>query len=164
VNLRGACLRGARLSGAVLSHLDLEGADFSGADLSRAVWLSIRAPRVSLAGTQLAVAVFRECNLTQADFAASRLHRTKFLFCHLRAAMGLTAEPPAAFHVRCEPADPGLAPDRADSVLAILDGHRQSASDCAWSPDGSRLASASNRTLRLWDVANGESLLVLRGH
>ena len=46
-----------------------------------------------------------------------------------------------------------------------LAGHSGAVTEAVFSPDGSRLATASNDgTIRLWDRAGGEQLLVLRGH
>jgi eukaryotic-like serine/threonine-protein kinase len=46
-----------------------------------------------------------------------------------------------------------------------LRGHEGRVNDGAFSPDGSRIVTASDdRTARVWNVANGEQLFVLRGH
>lgn len=49
--------------------------------------------------------------------------------------------------------------------IDVLAGHTGRVRDIAISPDGSRIASASgDLTVRIWDSATGESLLVLGGH
>ncbi|KAJ5636997.1 hypothetical protein N7490_006876 [Penicillium lividum] len=49
--------------------------------------------------------------------------------------------------------------------LQTLEGHRDSVNSIAWSPDGSRLASASfDKTARIWDPATGQSISTLEGH
>jgi WD40 repeat protein len=49
--------------------------------------------------------------------------------------------------------------------MHVLKGHRNFVYSVEFSPDGSRLASASgDRTAKLWDVATGQELLTLRGH
>jgi WD40 repeat protein len=48
---------------------------------------------------------------------------------------------------------------RADSV-----GAANGVLDCAFSPDGRTVATASGRTVRLWDVRSGVELLSMEGH
>ena len=46
----------------------------------------------------------------------------------------------------------------------LLSGHTDVVWDVAWSPNGTQLASASwDQTIRVWDVAAGETLFTLRG-
>jgi dipeptidyl aminopeptidase/acylaminoacyl peptidase len=49
--------------------------------------------------------------------------------------------------------------------VATLEGHGGIAHSCSWSPDGTRLAFASDdTTVRVWDVTHGREVVKLTGH
>ena len=52
-----------------------------------------------------------------------------------------------------------------DRVRAVLVGHTNWVNSAAWSPDGTRIATASkDNTARIWDAQSGAPLAVLEGH
>ncbi|MEO2088878.1 MAG: hypothetical protein ABGY75_05190, partial [Gemmataceae bacterium] len=54
---------------------------------------------------------------------------------------------------------------RTGRPAAVLAGHTNHITDHQYSPDGTRIATASvDQTVRVWDVATGRPLLTLRGH
>ncbi|MBI3272396.1 MAG: DUF4062 domain-containing protein [Planctomycetes bacterium] len=56
-------------------------------------------------------------------------------------------------------------PRRRSAAVLTLAGHAEVVSDCAWSPDGTRILSAGHDgTLRLWAANDGRELAVLTGH
>jgi WD40 repeat protein len=53
----------------------------------------------------------------------------------------------------------------ADEQLAVLSGHRAEVSSAAYSPDGTRIVTASyDKTVRIWNALTGAQLTVLSGH
>jgi WD40 repeat protein len=69
------------------------------------------------------------------------------------------AIPPPPTQLRIRRTAPG------GTVLRTYHGHTDRVRTIAWSPDGSRIASAGkDRTVQIWNVTAGESLLTYRGH
>jgi WD40 repeat protein len=55
-------------------------------------------------------------------------------------------------------------PQALSGRTMMLAGHRDTVSHCAYSPDGTRIVSASNdNTLKLWDASNGRELATIAG-
>ncbi len=43
-------------------------------------------------------------------------------------------------------------------------GHRGTVNSAAWSPDGTRIASAGVRSVQVWEAESGQPLLTYNGH
>ncbi|HEY5048551.1 MAG TPA: TIR domain-containing protein, partial [Rhizomicrobium sp.] len=67
------------------------------------------------------------------------------------------------FHTQAEPELQGAV--SASSALAVLRGHNHQVLSAAFSPDGSRIVTASrDKTARIWDAGTGRQIAILRGH
>ena len=60
---------------------------------------------------------------------------------------------------------PASGTPRARKEIAVLRGHEDAVFSAAFSPDGSRIVTASwDKTARIWDAASAKEIAVLRGH
>ncbi len=60
---------------------------------------------------------------------------------------------------------PRLRAETSDPLIRVLSGHADGVGDCAISPDGTFVVSASrDRTIRIWDAATGAERATLVGH
>ncbi len=58
-----------------------------------------------------------------------------------------------------------LTPRFPSNLLYIYHGHTNNVVGVAWSPDGSRIASASyDHTVQVWDAVNGDHVFIYAGH
>ena len=140
---------GARVAATMLAWLD--------ADPSPAPARCTRPP-----GTAAAAALSRGARRARrrVDRADPRTHRP-----HRRGAGGgLVPRRHLAGHRRRRPHGADLGPHHRRHP-STLTGHTNSVHAVAWSPDGTRLATAGDdRTVRIWDPTTGETLTTLTGH
>ena len=164
LDLQGASFRDANLDGARLYRINGSAVDFGGADLTCAEWIGGKGRGARFGKTVLVGTVFRDLDLGGSDFSDAKLHRSQWLRCELKGSSGLDSATSGLF-AECEPEIRSFRLSRPLARLAALPGHSGSVFACAFSPDGSLLASAGDDgALRIWDASTGEALQVLEGH
>ncbi len=183
---RGANLSDARLEGACLAGVDLTDADLTGANLDRADLTG-----ANLTGARLDRASLIGADLSEARLTGTSWHRARLMGTRLpdnAALRGWGAVTPdadprlqiepgqasmtsVAWHPSVELLAVGIGQrvvlwDAATAAaLATLTGHTNWINAVAFSPDGTRLATASNDgTARIWDTATAAPLATLTGH
>jgi hypothetical protein len=115
-----------------------------------AVWQAVRASR------QTAIAEARELAASAAASLDADPERSLILGLYSLARQGEMV--------------PGLSQVLHDAATAsharrTMQGHEGPVEGVSWSPDGKRLATASeDKTAQVWDISDGRSVLTLRGH
>jgi WD40 repeat protein len=162
--LDGINLSGARLWNTCWRNCQMSGAILTNADASRAEFLNCRMPDSNWSSAVLEAAVFRDCDLSRAAFHDARPRKAQWLRCDLVDSKGMPQALPAVLLALNRPPSP-TTPNEERRETWVGNGHSGSVRACAWSPDGIRIASASeDNMLRIWDAESGQSLHTLTGH
>ncbi len=161
--LAGAVFKGATLGKSRWRNCNLDRAVFDGAEGGGVEFLQCDLRESSWREAALDEAVFRDCKMGKASFDRARCIRTQFLRCETAAALGLPSGRPQALYALC--GGTVAAPGREAARLTPTSSRGVQVYACAWSPDGSRIVSASyDNALRIWEVATGAVLATLTGH
>lgn len=74
-------------------------------------------------------------------------------------------QPPVSGKTSQLPPTERVTPVQDHHLSTMYQGHRSSINAIAWSPDGTKIASASNgRTVQIWEVTTGNKLVTYQGH
>jgi WD40 repeat protein/DNA polymerase III delta prime subunit len=161
--LTGLNLAGARLWNSHWQHCNLGGAKFDDVGGLKAELLDCYLRASSWRRTDLEATVFRDCDLSDADFQDANCDRTEWLRCGLDGTGELPAGRPQGLYALCGGTEPDK--DHQPCRVAVATGHYEAVWGCAWSPDSRRIVSASSdNTLRIWDAQSGKLLVTLAGH
>ncbi|WP_158263095.1 pentapeptide repeat-containing protein, partial [Amycolatopsis sp. CA-128772] len=164
-DLSGARLRGWQFIGTRAKPLVFTAATLAGADLRETRWDHVNITHANLQAARLERAVLHETtivngSLRDADLAGAFLHH-----CRLDNTDLIGVNTNQLRHVHSGDYLP-TPPPPVRTRLQPLTGHTGSVWGVAFSPDGTRLATAgaSDGTARVWDVMTGEVLNTFTGH
>ena len=151
-------------------QLNLFGAKLASEDLRRANLSGIDPRQADLQGTNLARADLRDADLrgallSGAEFQGARLRGAVLNSLDLSGAMNLSQEQINAARGDSHAVLPAGLTRPKHWPAAELRGHTGTVMHAEFSPDGSRIVTASwDSTARVWEAASGELVVALEGH
>ena len=161
LNLHGVRFDDAQLRQTKFHHTNLNQASFKQADLTCAEFIDGMAQSSDYSDSELTGVIFRDMDLSRAQFDRASHHRSQWLRCRLENTHGL---PP---HTKVDKQfaltqgklnTPKHKPNALSKVRSFC-GHTDCVTSAAFSHDGRRIVSASDdNTLRLWDANTGEQI------
>ncbi len=154
----------ADLRNARLEHVRLEHCDLSAAKLSRAEIHSSTIESVALEGADLTGLLARNARVIDLDLTSAHAHRTQWIRCQTDTVRWPKDRRGHIIAGTRNQRFPRVNLDEAR--LGAFTGHTGWVGALAWSPDGTRLATAGggDALVRVWDTQAGEELLTLAGH
>jgi len=178
INLEKTDLENFYLHGSQEAPLDFRKANFSHANLRRAIFENVLLEGASFKGAKLAQANFLNCEAKGVDWRGAECYGTIWRYCHLEKGCwgdnpgrgefvfctGLTQNLKSSF-LRMSHIISSHHVLKGELSLNWFSGHEDSVYSCAFSPDGSLLASASgDGTVKVWELASRKEILSLSGH
>ena len=153
LDLRGVSFRSARLDDTRFNHVCLDCVNASRASMQRALFEYCALSNVDFNDTDLSGAIFRHCDLSGASLEKAKRHRTQLLHAsgYEQGLSGVLVAP------LLERSELKIFPE-----IQIFSGHVDDVTAVVWSPDGSRIATASDHGVLILDAVTGEELLSLK--
>jgi WD40 repeat protein len=162
LNLRGAKLIGCTLNRSRLTDIDLAGADLSASEARNAIFERVHAPQIEAKLAKWSGLQWRGGSLVRAKLSKTDLSSAMFNTDLTDAEMPRRWD---RYAVSTTSYRPKVDENQANAWVVLVDGHTDNVRSCAFSPDGSRIVSASSdHTLKIWDAASGRIIRSLEGH